>query len=85
MTDRRAADPLLPRELIRSGRLREGTLGGLLNTATTSSALTLVTLYLQNTLRRSPLQAAVTLLPFSVAVIAGSSLERCTAASGRTG
>src|SRR6202042_359018 len=54
--------------------LRQGALGGFLNTATTSSAITLVTLYLQNTLHRSPLQAAAALLPFSLAVIAGSSL-----------
>ena len=79
--DRRAAAPLLPPELIRSRRLRQGALGGFLNTATTSSALTLVTLYLQDTLRRSPLQAAAALLPFSLTVIAGSSLsallQRC--------
>jgi hypothetical protein len=37
--------------------------------------LTLVTLYLQNTLRRSPLEAAATLLPFSLAVIGGASLS----------
>ena len=52
--DRRAAAPLLPPELLRSPRLRQGALGGLLNTATTSSVITLVTLYLQSTLRRSP-------------------------------
>lgn len=74
LADRRAAAPLLPPELIRSRWLRLGALGGLLNTATTSSVLTLVTLYLQNSLRRSPLQAAASLLPFSLAVIAGSTL-----------
>jgi MFS family permease len=73
--DRRSATPLLPRQLISRAALRQGALGGLLNTATTSSAVTLVTLYLQNTLHRSPLQAAATLLPFSLAVIAGSSLS----------
>jgi MFS family permease len=73
--DRRAAEPLLPAQLLRSPPLREGALGGLLNTATTSSAVTLITLYLQNTLRRSPLEAAATLLPFSLAVIGGSSLS----------
>jgi MFS family permease len=73
--DRRAAAPLLPRQLTSRAALRQGALGGFLNTATTSSAITLVTLYLQNTLHRSPLQAAVTLLPFSLAVIAGSSLS----------
>jgi len=73
--DRRAAAPLLPPELLRSPRLRQGAIGGLLNTATTSSVVMLVTLYLQNTLRRSPLEAAASLLPFSVAVIGGSSLS----------
>ena len=74
LVDRRAAAPLLPLELIRSRWLRLGTLGGLLNTATTSSVITLVTLYLQNSLGRTPWQAAVSLLPFSLAVIAGSTL-----------
>ena len=54
LVDRRAAAPLLPPELIRSRWLRLGALGGLLNTATTSSVLTLVTLYLQNSLGRTP-------------------------------
>lgn len=67
--------PLLPRPLLASWKLRHGAAGGFLNTATTSSVLTLVTLYLQNTLHRSALQAAVTLIPFSLAVIAGSSLS----------
>jgi MFS family permease len=74
VVDRRAAAPLLPPQLIRSRQLRLGTLGALLNTATTSSAITLVTLFLQDALRRTPLQAAASLLPFSLAVIAGSAL-----------
>ena len=74
LVDRRAAAPLLPPELIRSRRLRQGALASLLNTATTSSAMTLVTLYLQDSLRRTPLQAAASLLPFSLAVIGGSAL-----------
>ncbi len=73
--DRRATAPLLPPRLVRIGRLRQGTLGAFLNTATTSSVITLVTLFLQNTLQRSPLEAAATLLPFSLAVIAGSGLS----------
>ena len=75
LIDRRAAAPLLPRQLTGDRALRQGALGGFLNTATTSSVITLVTLYLQNTLRRSPLDAAATLLPFSLAVIAGSALS----------
>jgi MFS family permease len=75
LIDRRAAAPLLPSRLVACARLRQGAGGGLLNTATTSSAVTLVTLYLQNTLRRSPLETAATLLPFSLAVIGGASLS----------
>jgi MFS family permease len=70
--DRRAAAPLLPRHLLGHARLRRGAGASFLNTATTSSAATLVTLYLQDTLGRSPLAAAATLLPFSLAVVLGS-------------
>jgi MFS family permease len=70
--DRRAAAPLLPGPLTRHRPLRQGALGSFLNTAATSSVVTLVTLYLQNTLHRTPLEAAVTLVPFSLLVIAGS-------------
>ena len=73
--DRRAAAPLLPYPLVSQGHLRQGALGGFLNTATTSSVITLVTLYLQNTLHRSPLEAAATLVPFSLLVIVGSALS----------
>jgi len=73
--DRRAAAPFLPSQLLGFRRLRQGVLGGFLNTATTSSAMTLVALYLQDVLRRSPMEAAAALLPFSVAVIAGSGLS----------
>jgi predicted MFS family arabinose efflux permease len=72
--DRRSAAPLLPRALLRERPLRQGALGGLLNTLTTSSALTLVTLYLQNTRGRSPLVAGLMLLPFSLAAVAGSTV-----------
>lgn len=72
--DRRSAAPLLPRALLRERPLRQGALGGLLNTLTTSSAITLATLYVQNTRGRSPLVAGLMLLPFSLAVIAGSAL-----------
>jgi predicted MFS family arabinose efflux permease len=75
LIDRRAVAPLLPARLLGYARLRQGAGGSLLNTATTSSAFTLVTLYLQDTLGRSPLEAAATLLPFSLAVIGGASLS----------
>jgi predicted MFS family arabinose efflux permease len=70
--DRRAAAPLLPAPLIGGAHLRQGALGSFLNTATTSSVITLVTLYLQDTLHRSPLAAAAALLPLSLLVIVGS-------------
>jgi MFS family permease len=72
--DRRSTAPLLPTAVLRERPLRQGAAGGLLNTLTTSSALTLATLYLQNTRGHSPLVAGLMLLPFSVAVIAGSAL-----------
>lgn len=55
VADRRTPAPLLPRRLLGEQPLRRGAVGGFLNTATTSSAITLATLYLQNTRGRSPL------------------------------
>jgi MFS family permease len=72
--DRRAAAPLLPRPLLRRRPLRQGAIGSFLNTATTSSAVTVATLYLQDTRGRSAVSAGLMLLPFSLAVIAGSAL-----------
>jgi MFS family permease len=73
---RRARSPLIPPAAARSRNLRSGSLVSLVNTATTSSAGVLATLLLQQHLGLSPLQAAFTLLPFSLAVIAGSVLSR---------
>lgn len=72
--DRRAVAPFLPAAALRMPPLRRGAAGSFLNTAATSSAMTLATLYLQDTLHRSPLQAAAMLVPFSLAVVAGSAL-----------
>ena len=72
--DRRATAPFLPATALRMPPLRRGAAGSFLNTAATSSAMTLATLYLQDTLHRSPLQAAAMLVPFSLAVVAGSAL-----------
>jgi MFS family permease len=74
IADRRAAAPLLPAAVLRIPPLRRGTTGAFLNTAATSSAMTLVTLYLQDTRHDSPLAAAITLVPFSLAVVAGSAV-----------
>ncbi|MFB9235601.1 MFS transporter [Plantactinospora siamensis] len=72
LTDRRSAAPLLPPPLLRRPQVRHGTVGAFLNTATTSGVAALITLYLQNTLGYPPIRAAVTFLPLSVLVIAGS-------------
>lgn len=71
-TDPRSQAPLLPAAVTRHPLLRRGVLGSLINTATTSSAVTVLTLYLQNTLHHGPLLTAALLVPFSLAVIAGS-------------
>jgi MFS family permease len=76
--DRRAASPLLPRAVLRLPQLRQGALAGFLNTLTTTSVITLATLYLQDTLGRSPVAAAAMLLPFSLAVITGSTIAAAT-------
>jgi MFS family permease len=82
MIDRRAAAPLLPVAALRIRPLRRGTAGAFLNTAATSSAVTLATLYLQDTRHHSPLTAAAMLLPFSLAVVACSPPDRAAASDG---
>lgn len=77
---RRASTPLIPPAAPRSRNLRNGSLVSFVNTATTSSAGVLATLLLQQHLGLSPMQAAFTLMPFSLAVIAGSVLSRPLAA-----
>lgn len=72
--ERRAADPVLPAAVLRLPTLRRGALAALLNTATTSSVLTLATLYLQDVRHLRPVAGAEALLPFSLAVIAGSTV-----------
>jgi MFS family permease len=72
--DRRSSAPLLPAPLLRQGHLRRGAVGSFVNTATLSSVATLVTLYLQDNLGRSPLSAAAIFVPLSLAGIAGSAL-----------
>ena len=74
VVERRAAHPLFPRAAIASANLRAGAAGNFLNTATTSSVMTLATLDLQDRLGQSPLQAAAFLIPFSLTVILGAAL-----------
>ena len=71
---RRAAEPLVPRRALTAPNLRIGTVVSFVNTATTSSAGVLVALHLQQQQGADPLQAGLSLLPFSLAVIAGSAL-----------
>jgi MFS family permease len=70
--DRRSRRPVLP--LLPGRLLRLGAGGSFVNTATTSSTATLVTLYWQDTLGRSALTTAAALLPFSLSAIAGAAL-----------
>lgn len=70
--ERRASTPLLPPRMWAHPNWRNGAVGSFLNTATTSSAVVLATLYLQDVLRRGPLWTALTLLPLSLAVIGGA-------------
>jgi MFS family permease len=73
---RRAPSPLIPADARRSPNLRTGTIVSFVNTATTSSAILLATLVLQDELGASPLEAGLSLLSVSVAVVAGSALTR---------
>jgi len=70
--ERGARFPLVPGAALRLADLRDGAVASLANTATTGSVFTLVTLDLQDVRGRSPVQAALALLPFSLAVIAAS-------------
>jgi MFS family permease len=72
--DRRSTAPLLPGAILGERSLRQGAAGALLNTLTTSSVVTLATLYLQDTRGLSPLITGLMLLPFSVAVIVGAAM-----------
>lgn len=72
--ERRAADPLLPSAAVRHPALRTGAAASFANTATTSSAVTLATLYLQRSGGRSPTATGLSLLPFSLSVIAGAAV-----------
>jgi MFS family permease len=72
--ERRADRPLLPAEALRHAHLRLGVVVALLNTATTSSMMTLATLHLQRTEGVSASGAGAQFLPFSLCAVAGSGL-----------
>jgi MFS family permease len=69
---RRAPDPLLPPRLLRSRPVAGANLTALLLTATTSPAMYLAILYVQQVLGLSPARAALLFPAFNVAVIGGS-------------
>lgn len=70
--ERRADEPLVPLAARRSAALRWGTWGSFVNTATTSSSMTVATLHLQDQLGLGPLRTAAILVTFSVLVVPGS-------------
>jgi MFS family permease len=70
--ERRVGDPLVPAAAARHPALRAGVTLSFLNTATTSSVV-LGSLYLQDELELSPTATGLTLLPFSLCVVAGAS------------
>ncbi|QEC50734.1 MFS transporter [Baekduia soli] len=70
--ERAVAHPLLPAAAARHRRLRTGALASGLNTATTSSVVTLATLHLQDDRGVGPGAAGLRLLPFSLCVVAGA-------------
>jgi MFS family permease len=72
VVERHAREPLLPAAAVRHPRLRVAVCAAALNTATTSSAMTLATLYLQDARGASPTAAGLLLVPCSLSVVAGS-------------
>ena len=74
--ERRAAQPMLPSAALRSANLRTGSLVSFVNTATTSSAAVLASLFLQQELRLNAATAGVSLLPMSLGAICGAAASR---------
>jgi MFS family permease len=69
MLERRGRARLVPRAAWEAPTVRWGVAGSFANTATTSSSVTVATLYLQDVLEISPLAAAGTLVSFSISVV----------------
>jgi MFS family permease len=72
--ERRASDPLVTPAAVRDPHLRSGALASIANTATTSSAVTLATLHLQQVQGYSASAAGLALVPFSLCVVVGATL-----------
>ena len=71
-SERRATHPLVPPAAWRSPLLTWGAFGSFANTATTSSSITVATLYLQDELGLTALGTAGVLVGFSLLVVVGS-------------
>jgi MFS family permease len=71
-SQRRSTAPLLPARAVRDRRLRVGAATAFVNTATTSSVVTLATLQLQEAGGLSPSAAGFNLLPVSLGVVVGA-------------
>jgi MFS family permease len=72
LADRRSDHPLVAPAARRSPGLRWGAFGSFVNTATTSSSVTVATLFLQDDLGLAPLRASGLLVTFSILVVLGS-------------
>ncbi|WP_448620019.1 MFS transporter [Geodermatophilus sp. URMC 65] len=72
--ERRAGDPLVTPAAGRDPHLRSGALASFANTATTSSAVTLATLHVQQVQGHSASAAGLALVPFSLCVVVGAAL-----------
>ena len=72
LVERRASHPLVAPAARRSPRLRWGAIGSFFNTATTSSSITVATLYLQHELGQTPLRAAALLVSCSILAVVGA-------------
>ena len=73
---RRSRQPIIPLATLRQRRLAIGAGGSFINTATTSSAGVLLTLYLQREESLSPSRVGLMLLPISLAVVVGRPWRR---------
>jgi len=72
VVERQVRHPLVAPDAWRTPGLRRGAFGSFFNTATTSSSFTVATLYLQDELGHTPLEAAALLVAFSILVVFGS-------------
>ena len=72
LVERSARHPLVPQAARRVPGLRWGAFGSFFNTATTSSSITVATLYVQDELGVTPLRAATLLVTFSILVVLGA-------------